>query len=84
MNRLERLREVPDAAWKAAPSRLHAAVLRRFLRQEGIDTVIVFGVRMEGPRTVEAHAWLERSGQPFAEAAETAAYRRGFEFPAGG
>jgi len=60
-----------------------AAVLHRFLRQEGIDTVIVFGVRTEGPRTVEAHAWIEHSGQPFAEAAETAAYQRVFEFPAG-
>ncbi len=60
-----------------------AVVLHRFLRREGVDTVIVFGVRMEGPRTVEAHAWLERSGQPFAEAAETAAYQRVFEFPAG-
>ncbi len=60
-----------------------AAVLHRFLRREGVDTVIVFGVRMEGPRTVEAHAWLERSGKPFAEAAETAAYQRVFEFPAG-
>ena len=60
-----------------------AAVLHRFLRREGIDTVIVFGVRMEGPRTVEAHAWLERSGEPFAEAAEIASYQRVFEFPAG-
>ena len=60
-----------------------AAVLHRFLRQEGIDTVIVFGVRTEGPRTVEAHAWVERAGQPFAEAVETAAYRRVFEFPGG-
>ena len=165
MNRIERLREVPDAAWKTAPSRLpariagaalrdpgrvwlmsrmaaayiavsvlarllplprafahlsprlrsqagdqrrtdaivnaldtlltagipfihpqcwrRAAVLHRFLRLEGMDTVIVLGVRMEGPRTVEAHAWIERSGQPFAEAVETAAYRRVFEFPAG-
>ena len=60
-----------------------AAVLHRFLRRDGIDTVIVFGVRTEGPRTVEAHAWLECLGQPFAEAAETVAYRRVFEFPAG-
>ena len=60
-----------------------AVVLHRFLRREGVDTVIVFGVRMEGPRTVEAHAWLERSGKPFAETAETAAYQRVFEFPAG-
>ena len=60
-----------------------AAVLHRFLRLEGIDTVIVFGVLMDGPRTVEAHAGIERSGQPFAEAADTATYRRVFEFPAG-
>ena len=165
MNRLERLREVPDAAWTKSPSRLpariagafvrnparvwlmsrmalsyatvsvlarllplpkafafisprvaesqgaagraeavtnavdtllnagiplvhpqcwrRAAVLHRFLRHEGLDTRIVFGVRMDGARTVEAHAWLERDGKPFAEAAPTESYQRVFEFPSG-
>jgi hypothetical protein len=164
MNRLERLREVPDAAWTATPPRLpariagalardparvwlisrmafayaavsvfarvlplpkafallsprlgpdrgeasgaerivnaldtlltaripfvhpqcwrRAAVLHRFLRHAGLDTLIVFGVRMDGTRTVEAHAWLERNGQPFAETGQTTAYQRVFEFPA--
>ena len=59
-----------------------AVVLQRFLRHAGIDTVIVFGVRTDGTRTVEAHAWVERAGQPFAEAADTVAYQRVFEFPA--
>jgi hypothetical protein len=163
MNRIERLREVPDAAWTASPKRLpariagalfrdpvrvllmsrmalayasvsvlarllplpkafalisprlardegpegragavvnavdtlltariplihpqcwrRAAVLHRFLRHEGLDTRIIFGVRMDGARTVEAHAWLEREGQPFAEAGATASYQRVFEFP---
>lgn len=165
MNRLERLREVPDAAWTAPPPRLpvriagavardpgrvwlmsrmagaylvvsvlarllplpkafafvsprlgspmgdrrktdaivnaldtlltarlplihpqcwrRAVVLHRFLRHAGIDTAIVFGVRTDGTRMVEAHAWIERHGQPFAEAADTATYQRVFEFPAG-
>lgn len=61
-----------------------AAVLHRFLRGAGVDTVIVFGVRTDGARTVEAHAWVERSGQPFAEAADTTSYQRVFEFPSGG
>jgi len=60
-----------------------AVVLHRFLRLEGIDTVIVFGVRTDGARTVEAHAWVERAGQPFAETADTAPYQRVFEFPGG-
>lgn len=166
MNRLERLREVPDAAWTASPPRLpiriagaalrdparfwlmtrmafaylavsvlarllalprafamlsprvssreedarriavivnaldtlltarvpfirpqcwrRAVVLHRFLRGAGVDTVIVFGVRTDGGRTVEAHAWVERGGRPYAEAADTSSYQRVFEFPSGG
>jgi len=61
-----------------------AAVLHRFLRHAGLDTRIVFGVRMDGTRTVEAHAWLERDRKPFAETGQTAAYQRVFEFPSEG
>lgn len=61
-----------------------AVVLHRFLRGAGVDTVIVFGVRTDGGRTVEAHAWVERCGRPFAEAADTSSYQRVFEFPGGG
>ena len=60
-----------------------AAVLHRFLRRAGIDTVIVFGVRPDGATAVQAHAWLERDGQPYAEALDTKSYQRVFEFPAG-
>lgn len=66
---------IPPQCWR------RAVVLHRFLRHAGIDTVIVFGVRTDGTRTVEAHAWVESEGQPFAEAADTAAYQRVFEFP---
>lgn len=59
-----------------------AAVLRRFLRFVGVDTTIVFGVTTEGKPPVEAHAWLERDGKPFAEAPKAKLYRRVFEFPA--
>lgn len=58
-----------------------AAVLHRFLRLAGVDTTIVFGVRTDGAQAVEAHAWIERGGQPFAEAAQTTSFRRVFEFP---
>jgi Transglutaminase-like superfamily len=59
-----------------------AAVLHRFLRREGVDTAIVFGVTTDGTPTVEAHAWLERDGVPFAEAPQSKSYRRVFEFGA--
>ena len=59
-----------------------AAVLHRFLRFEGVDTAIVFGVAPQASAAVEAHAWLEREGRPFAEAENISGYRRLFEFPA--
>jgi hypothetical protein len=59
-----------------------AAVLHRYLRFEGIDTTIVFGVAPTSSHGVDAHAWLEREGQPFAEAEKVDAYRRVFEFNA--
>ena len=58
-----------------------AAVLRRFLRFEGVDTSIVFGIAPSTASAVEAHAWIERNGRPFAEAEDVSAYRRVFEFP---
>ena len=58
-----------------------AAVLHRFLRFEGVDTAIVFGVAPQASVRIEAHAWLERDGRPFAEAENVANYRRLFEFP---
>jgi hypothetical protein len=59
-----------------------AAVLHRFLRFEGVDTAIIFGVAPQTSAAVEAHAWLERDGLPFAEAENVTSYRRLFEFPA--
>ncbi|MEO8359661.1 MAG: lasso peptide biosynthesis B2 protein [Vicinamibacteria bacterium] len=58
-----------------------AALLHRFLRHEGIDTVIVFGVTTDATSGLEAHAWVERNGVPFAEAVSPTRYRRVFEFP---
>jgi len=46
-----------------------AAVLRRFLLLEGIETAVVFGVR-QGEETLAGHAWLERDGKPFLEGKE--------------
>ena len=45
-----------------------AAVLRRQLLLNGIETQIVFGVRKETDRPFGGHAWLERDGRPFLEA----------------
>jgi hypothetical protein len=53
-----------------------AAVLHRYLRLEGVDTQIVFGVTTSGGDLASAHAWLERDGAPIAEAASVAGYRR--------
>ncbi len=44
-----------------------AAVLRRLLALEGIQTRIVFGVRKAGDDALSGHAWLEADGQPFLE-----------------
>ena len=45
-----------------------AAVLRRFLSSNGINTKILFGVRNEKVGEVKGHAWLEVEGKPFLEA----------------
>jgi len=46
-----------------------AAVLRRYLLLNGIDTAVVFGVR-KGEEKLAGHAWLERDGRPFLEESE--------------
>ena len=46
-----------------------AAVLRRYLSQNGIATQIVFGVRNETGGKVTGHAWLEADGKPILESA---------------
>jgi hypothetical protein len=46
-----------------------AAVLHRYLLQNGIATHIVFGVRNEIGGKVSGHAWLEANGQPILESA---------------
>lgn len=43
-------------------------VLQRFLRREGIETELRFGVR-KTDGGLEAHAWLEHEGLPLGEAA---------------
>jgi len=44
-----------------------AAVLRRYLLLNGIETEVVFGVRRQDGRELAGHAWLEREGVPFLE-----------------
>lgn len=56
-----------------------AAVLRRYLLLDGIDTEVVFGVRKENGVLV-GHAWLERDGAPFLEREEPQ-YTVTFRYP---
>jgi hypothetical protein len=44
-----------------------AAVLRRYLSQNGIATRILFGVRSDSKETITGHAWLEANGKPILE-----------------
>ena len=44
-----------------------AAVLRRYLLLNGIETDVVFGVRRQSGGELAGHAWLEREGTPFLE-----------------
>ncbi len=46
-----------------------AAVLHRYLSQNGVQTKIVFGVRNETNGKVAGHAWLEHDGRPILESA---------------
>ncbi|HZT60896.1 MAG TPA: lasso peptide biosynthesis B2 protein [Pyrinomonadaceae bacterium] len=47
--------------WKRAP------VLQRFLALEGIETRVVFGVRLAGEDALSGHAWLEAEGRAILE-----------------
>ena len=76
VDRVLRVGIVKDGScWK------RAAVLRRYLLLDGIDTAVVFGVRREGQETLNGHAWLERDGSPFLEP-ETPEYVVTFRYPA--
>ena len=44
-----------------------AAVLHRYLAQNGIATRIIFGVRNQANGEVDGHAWLELDGEPILE-----------------
>ena len=44
-----------------------AAVLRRYLLLNGIETDVVFGVRRQSGGELAGHAWLEHEGTPFLE-----------------
>jgi hypothetical protein len=44
-----------------------AAVLRRYLLLNGIETDVVFGVSRQSGASLAGHAWLERDGAPFLE-----------------
>jgi hypothetical protein len=44
-----------------------AAILRRYLLLNGIETEVVFGVRRQNGGELAGHAWLEREGVPFLE-----------------
>ena len=44
-----------------------AAVLRRYLLLNGIETDVVFGVRRQSSGELAGHAWLEHEGTPFLE-----------------
>ena len=46
-----------------------AAVLHRYLLQNGVMTKIIFGVRNETGGKVAGHAWLEVNGEPILESA---------------
>ncbi len=66
----ERLAQIADGALRADLSHRscwkRAAVLRRYLLLNGIETAVVFGVR-DGGESIVGHAWLERDGHPFLE-----------------
>lgn len=57
-----------------------AAVLRRYLQLNGIETDVVFGVRPNDGTALAGHAWLERDGEPFLER-EAPQYVVTFRYP---
>jgi hypothetical protein len=46
-----------------------AATLAALLRRTGWDVVVAIGVRRSAEGALEAHAWIERDGQPWLEGA---------------
>lgn len=58
-----------------------AAVLRRYLLRNGINTRIIFGVRNDTSGKVNGHAWLEANGKPILESAPPE-YVVTYRFPA--
>ena len=60
--------------WKRAP------VLYRFLALNGIESRILFGVRRDGEKLFDGHAWLEAGGEPLLEA-HPPAYTVTYSFP---
>jgi transglutaminase superfamily protein len=59
-----------------------AAVLRRYLLLNGIETDVVFGVRRQSGDRLDGHAWLERDGLPFLEREAPRQYVVTFRHPA--
>ena len=57
-----------------------AAVLRRYLLLNGIETDVVFGVRRQNGNELAGHAWLEREGVAFLER-EPPQYTVTFRYP---
>lgn len=66
---------VSRSCWK------RAAVLRRYLLMNGVESTIVFGVRKGSAGPIDGHAWLERDGEPFLEA-ETPRHVVTYRYPA--
>jgi hypothetical protein len=57
-----------------------AAVLRRYLQLNGIETEVVFGVRRQAG-DLDGHAWLEHEGAPFLERESPQEYAITFRHP---
>jgi Transglutaminase-like superfamily len=58
-----------------------AAILRRYLQLDGIETDVVFGVMKTDSGRLAGHAWLERDGIPFLEREPTQPYAVTFRHP---
>ncbi|MGA8810075.1 MAG: lasso peptide biosynthesis B2 protein [Thermoanaerobaculia bacterium] len=58
-----------------------AAVLRRYLLLNGIETEVVFGVQRGDGGALAGHAWLERAGVPFLERELPQQYTVTFRYP---
>ncbi|MFN2529856.1 MAG: lasso peptide biosynthesis B2 protein [Pyrinomonadaceae bacterium] len=56
-----------DVLWFNPICWKRAALLHRYLRLNGLDTQIVFGVRNEKDAVLSGHAWLEVNREPLLE-----------------